>query len=116
MNATSNESCLSAFLVADYKYVDALFPGQVFVGDSSYIPMVLQWTLPENYSCNYNLSKVKLQIGQHDYVFTGKCSCRSELEEGNPYLPGECEEARLALPTSMPRRCPHLRFLKRLAF
>ncbi|KAJ0456713.1 putative protein kinase RLK-Pelle-WAK family [Helianthus annuus] len=55
MNVTSNQSCVSAFLVAD-------------VGTT-----------------------LELKMGLHTSVFTGKCSCPYEFNEGNPYLSGECK-------------------------
>ncbi|KAJ0845668.1 hypothetical protein HanRHA438_Chr15g0716271 [Helianthus annuus] len=95
MNVTSNQSCVSAFLVAD---VGTLFPNKSFPGDrpeSSSIPTVLNWTLPERYftkvNCGYNFSTLELKMGLHTSVFTGKCSCPYEFNEGNPYLSGECK-------------------------
>ncbi|XP_035840271.1 wall-associated receptor kinase-like 2 [Helianthus annuus] len=95
VNVSSNKSCLSAFLVADNSYVHDLFSRQSYDGDVSSIPTVLRWTLTNNdyskASCNYSFSTHELHMSENTSVHTGKCSCRSEIEEGNPYLSGGCK-------------------------
>lgn len=95
VNVTSGDRCLSAFLVADNSYVDDLLSGQS-VGDGSSVPLVLRWTLTDDdfseVGCGYNLSRHELKRGSElTSVDTWKCSCFSELEEGNPYLSGGCK-------------------------
>ncbi|KAI3798460.1 hypothetical protein L1987_33737 [Smallanthus sonchifolius] len=91
----SSESCLLAFLVADISYVDGLFSGRYVSGDDSSVPVVLRWTLPDNdfseAGCGYNFSRHELRKDNESSVNTGKCSCESEFEEGNPYLSGGCK-------------------------
>lgn len=95
VNVFRNDSSLSAFLVADNSYVDDLLSGKIGVVDNSSISIVLRWTLSENdfskASCGYNFTSHELHTGDNTSVITTKCSCRSELEEGNPYLSGECQ-------------------------
>ncbi|KAJ0953780.1 hypothetical protein HanRHA438_Chr00c47g0858211 [Helianthus annuus] len=91
----SGESCVSAFLVADNSYVDELFSGRFVAGNGSLIAVVLRWTLSDNEfseaGCGYNFSRHELKKGSDRSVNTVKCSCESELEEGNPYLSGGCK-------------------------
>ncbi|KAL8246528.1 hypothetical protein R6Q59_007744 [Mikania micrantha] len=95
VNVMRNKSCLSAFLVADNSYVDDLFSGQSVAGDSSSIPVVLRWTLSDNdfseVGCGYNFTRHELLQDIGTSFNTWKCSCQSELEEGNPYLSGGCK-------------------------
>ncbi|KAJ0467715.1 putative protein kinase RLK-Pelle-WAK family [Helianthus annuus] len=91
----SGESCVSAFLVADNSYVDELFSGRFVAADDSLIAVVLRWTLSDSEfseaGCGYNFSRHELKKGSDRSVNTVKCSCESELEEGNPYLSGGCK-------------------------
>ncbi|XP_076890867.1 wall-associated receptor kinase-like 9 [Bidens hawaiensis] len=95
VSVTGNKSCVSAFLVAENLYCHELFSRQSFDGDVSSIPTVLRWMLPRSYyseaSCSYNFSRHELPMSNNTSVHTGKCSCLSELEEGNPYLSGGCK-------------------------
>ncbi|PWA35218.1 wall associated kinase-like 1 [Artemisia annua] len=91
---TRSKSCLSAFLMASGTYVNYLFPGHSLAEDNSSVPMVLRWTLPKDFdeeSCGYIFSREKLNTGNDSSVSIAKCSCWSELEEGNPYLSGGCQ-------------------------
>ncbi|KAI3794656.1 hypothetical protein L1987_37289 [Smallanthus sonchifolius] len=95
VNVMSGGSCVSAFLVADNSYVDGLFSGRYVVGDGSSVPVVVRWMLPDNEfsedGCGYNFSRHELRMDNESSVSTGKCSCESEFEEGNPYLSGGCK-------------------------
>ncbi|GJT51311.1 wall-associated receptor kinase-like protein 2 [Tanacetum coccineum] len=86
---TGHKSCLSAFMVASKSYI-----GQSVDTDTSMVPVVLRWTLPNDFSeasCGYNLTKHELKTNDNSSVITAKCNCWSELEEGNPYVLGGCQ-------------------------
>nr|GEY89418.1 wall-associated receptor kinase-like 2 [Tanacetum cinerariifolium] len=86
---TGHKSCLSAFMMAAKSY-----SGQSADTDTSMVPVVLRWTLPNDFSeasCSYNFTRHELKTNDNSSVNTTKCSCWSELEEGNPYISGGCQ-------------------------
>ncbi|PWA47235.1 wall-associated receptor kinase, galacturonan-binding domain-containing protein [Artemisia annua] len=86
---TGYNSCLSAFLAAGESYI-----GQSVDMNTSLVPVVLRWTLPNDFSeasCGYNFTRHELHTNDSSSVNTAKCSCWSELDEGNPYISGGCQ-------------------------